>query len=56
MKNLKCLLCHKKIYSGAGQGCKMCGMILNDKGREFCSKICRTKYKTINKLKRPEVK
>jgi len=46
---LNCPLCHEKIYSEIGKGCKMCGMPLEDKGREFCSKICREGYRKINK-------
>lgn len=28
----------------------MCGMPLENKSREFCSKICRVKHKKINSL------
>ena len=48
---LNCPLCHEKIYSEIGKGCKMCGMALEDKSREFCSKICRSEYRKINKSK-----
>ena len=47
-QTLKCPLCNEKIYSGLGIGCKMCGMILQDKNKEFCSKICKSKYKKIH--------
>jgi len=47
-KELKCPLCHEQVYSGAGTGCKLCGMPLEDQSREFCSKICRKKYEKIN--------
>ena len=50
MQQMNCPLCHEKVYSELGKGCKMCGMPLEDKGRDFCSKICRNKYKNINKL------
>ncbi len=36
---------------GAGMCCKMCGMVLEDRSREFCSKTCRQNYRKIN-LKR----
>ena len=49
-QTLKCPLCNESIYSGLGLGCKMCGMISQDKNKEFCSKICRRKYKKIHKL------
>jgi len=49
-KGFKCPLCYKKVYSGLGKGCYMCGMPLEDKSKEFCSGICRSKYKKINKL------
>lgn len=48
MREYNCPLCHERVYSKAGQGCKMCGMPLEDKDMEFCSKICRTKYYEIN--------
>jgi len=45
---IKCPLCSEKIYSGLGKGCKMCGMAIN-KDEEFCSEICQTEHKKINK-------
>lgn len=50
MKQKSCPLCHEKIYSGLGKGCKMCGMLLTDESRDFCSKKCRNKYNSINKI------
>jgi len=47
IKNLHCPICRKEIYSGIGNGCKMCGMAVEDK-EEFCCKICFRKYSTIN--------
>ena len=44
-----CPLCDKKLVSGLGKGCKMCGMSLKDKSKDFCSKKCETKYKDIRK-------
>jgi len=44
---MKCPLCFEVIYSDVGKGCKMCGMPLEDKSREFCSRKCRTKYTNI---------
>lgn len=54
IKNLKCPLCHEEVYSELGKSCKMCGMILDDESREFCSKSCRTKYSKINKHRSPK--
>lgn len=45
---LSCPLCHEKVYSELGKGCRMCGMPLEDESKEFCSKICRLKYEKIN--------
>jgi len=53
MKNiniLSCPICKKDVYSIAGNGCKMCGMALEDAGA-FCCKICMRKYNTINRHK-----
>jgi len=50
-QTLTCPLCHERVYSEIGKGCKMCGMALKDKSREFCSRICRSKYGKINKSK-----
>ena len=50
-KELNCPLCHEKVYTGLGRGCKLCGMPLEEKNKEFCSKICRIKYNNINKIK-----
>ena len=52
IKDKKCPLCYEKVYSGIGKGCKMCGMILEDKSKDFCSDKCRRKYEKINKLNR----
>ena len=43
-----CPLCHKEVYSEIGKSCKMCGMYLEDAGKEFCSRECRTKFGKIN--------
>jgi len=48
-KEMKCPLCYKKVYSGLGKGCKLCGMSLEDNSTEFCSSVCKTKYTKINK-------
>ncbi|MDP3026226.1 MAG: DUF2116 family Zn-ribbon domain-containing protein [Nanoarchaeota archaeon] len=44
MKTMNCPLCSREIYSELGKSCKMCGMILEDNGKEFCSKKCRAIY------------
>jgi predicted amidophosphoribosyltransferase len=51
MKTMNCPLCKKGLYSEVGNGCKMCGMPLENNDEEFCSKSCRTKYNNINKLR-----
>ena len=50
MKNKKCPLCYEIVYSDVGKGCKMCGMPLKDKDKDFCSKKCEIKYLKINSL------
>ncbi len=52
MKNeiMKCLICGEELYSEIGNGCKMCGMPLENENEEFCSQSCRIKYNNINKL------
>lgn len=50
MKEVNCPLCKKEIYSEFGKSCKMCGMIIEDKTKDFCSRICMSKYKKINIL------
>ena len=52
---LECPLCKEEIYSGLGEGCKMCGMPV-EKRKDFCSSKCRIKYNNINKLKDSEKK
>jgi len=44
---LECPLCREELYTGLGEGCKMCGMPLNSK-KKFCSKRCKIKYNKIN--------
>ena len=51
MKDKKCLVCHKEVYSGLGKGCMLCGMALEDESKEFCSKMCRRRYKQIHENK-----
>jgi hypothetical protein len=48
---LNCPICKRDVYSEVGTGCKMCGMLLEDKSNEFCCKLYMRKYKTINKMK-----
>ena len=44
MKNKKCPLCYKIVYSDIGNGCLMCGMPLKNNDDKFCSKECKIKY------------
>jgi len=51
MKNkMNCPVCKKEVFSSVGNGCKMCGMAL-DNLESFCCKICMRKYNTINRDK-----
>lgn len=47
--NTNCLICFKKTSREIGKACKTCGMILEDSGKDFCSKICRTNYIRIRR-------
>jgi hypothetical protein len=49
MKTKNCPLCHEQVYSNIGTGCRLCGMPLEDKGKEFCSSICRDKFREIKR-------
>ena len=42
--NTNCQLCHKRTHIELGKACKVCRMILEDSGKEFCSKACRNIY------------
>ena len=50
MENMPCPLCHDEIYSEIGKACKMCGMILEDESKDFCSKNCRINYTKIREV------
>ena len=45
---LNCPVCHEELYSELKKGCKMCGMPLDDEGKDFCSKICKRKHQKIH--------
>jgi hypothetical protein len=49
-KDITCPVCYEKIFSEIGKNCRMCGMVLKDSSKEFCSKKCRTKYTKIKGL------
>ena len=51
MNQLNCPLCHEKLYSSIGEGCKLCGMPLEESDDGFCHIGCEDKYKKINRLK-----
>ena len=53
MQIQKCPLCEKRVYSGVGTGCKMCGMLLDEQEIEFCSDDCEDSYKEISREVRP---
>ena len=48
-ENMKCPLCHEEVYSELGEGCKMCGMVLENTDELFCSKECEETYGEIHK-------
>jgi len=50
MKPKTCQLCEKEVYSGMGEGCKLCGMILESK-EKFCSTNCERTYVNVKKIK-----
>jgi predicted nucleic acid-binding Zn ribbon protein len=33
-----------------GKACKTCGMILEDSGKDFCSKVCRNVYERLRRI------
>lgn len=41
---LSCQLCHERTNIDTGKMCRTCGMVLEDKGKEFCSRYCRNIY------------
>jgi len=47
MKNMTCFICYQKLYSEIGKGCKMCGMTLEDRGKDFCCRKCKKQYLKI---------
>jgi hypothetical protein len=47
---LSCQLCHKKTDAEMGKTCKTCGMILEDSGKDFCSKACRNIYVRLRRI------
>ncbi len=50
MKNTKdCPICEKELISDIGEGCRMCGMPLNNKIDKFCSKKCEIDHETIHR-------
>jgi len=44
---MTCPLCEEKLYSELGEGCKMCGMPIEN-NKEFCSEKCKINYLLIN--------
>lgn len=45
MKDKKCPLCYKEVYSEFGKSCKLCGMALIKTKKEYCSKRCEKKHR-----------
>ena len=49
MNNKDCSICDQELVSDIGKGCKMCGMPLESKEEDFCSKKCGIDYVMIHK-------
>ncbi|MBT6689824.1 hypothetical protein HN903_00685 [archaeon] len=47
-EDLDCPICEKQVFSGAGEGCKMCGMTMDEGDELFCCEICEDKWGSIN--------
>ena len=47
-KGFDCPVCEKEVYSGIGNGCKMCGMLLTEREDFFCCGNCEEKHQEIN--------
>jgi hypothetical protein len=48
--NVSCQLCHKITHIDVGKVCKTCGMILEDGGKDFCSRDCRNIYERLKRI------
>ena len=48
IKTKNCPICERELFSEAGKGCKMCGMLLEDGKKDFCSDECNIKYLKIH--------
>lgn len=47
---MECPICHEDVYSEIGEGCKMCGMALEDESELFCSEECEKVYGDIHEI------
>ena len=47
MQEFECPVCREIVFSGIGEGCKMCGMPLESR-KDFCCVDCEEKYFQIN--------
>jgi len=45
---LDCPICNREVFSGIGEGCRMCGMITIG-FEDFCCKLCMRKFNSINR-------
>jgi len=50
MQEMKCLLCKETVFSELGNGCRMCGMVV-DMNEDFCSSWCENEFGRINEKK-----
>ena len=57
---MSCPVCKKEVFSGLGEGCRMCGMAIDggvragvpfEEGKDFCCKICMRKFNSINRVR-----
>ncbi len=42
-------ICEQELFSDINEGCKMCGMPLEDKTEDFCSENCAIDYQIIHR-------
>lgn len=48
---MECGVCEKELFSGLGEGCRMCGMPLEGLGL-FCCGGCEEKFGDVNEGRR----
>lgn len=48
VSEMNCPICEKQVFSEVGEGCKMCGMAMDEGDELFCCEVCEDKYTEIN--------